>query len=70
MEGWAKIIQAADFAGLSVKNFRTLLQKGLKHSRLPSGTIQLNMDGLMNILNLLLKAAIRWSELWVKLKTG
>ncbi len=39
MVGWGKIKAAAKYAGLSERTFRDLLKKGLKHSRLPSGTI-------------------------------
>lgn len=39
MEGWTKIEGAASYCGMSVRTIRGWLKKGLKHSRLPSGTI-------------------------------
>ena len=36
---WTKIKPAAQYAGVSERTFRTWLNKGLKHTRLPSGTI-------------------------------
>ena len=44
MEGWGKVKSAADYAGLSERTLRTLLQKGLKHSILPSGTILIKYE--------------------------
>lgn len=37
--GWAKVPQAAEHLGLSPRTVRDLLKRGLPHSRLPSGTI-------------------------------
>ena len=37
--GWGKVKQAARYAGVGERTFRDFLKKGLKHSRLPSGTI-------------------------------
>jgi excisionase family DNA binding protein len=37
--GWAKIKEAAKYAGVSVRTFRDWLKDGLRHSRLSSGTI-------------------------------
>jgi len=39
MTGWAKVKKAAHYAGISERTFRDWLHSGLKHSRLPSGTI-------------------------------
>lgn len=44
MDGWAKIKMAAAYAGISERTMRTLLKEGLKHSRLPSGTILLKYE--------------------------
>lgn len=38
-EGWAKIKMAAKYAGIGERTFRDWLRQGLKHSRLPTGTI-------------------------------
>jgi hypothetical protein len=37
--GWTKIKGGAPYAGVSVRTFRSWLKQGLKHVRLPSGTI-------------------------------
>jgi excisionase family DNA binding protein len=37
--GWAKIKEAAKYAGVSVRTFRDWLKDGLRHSRLSTGTI-------------------------------
>ena len=39
MQGWAKIKQAAKYADISERTLRDWLKQGLKHSRLPTGTI-------------------------------
>ena len=39
MTGWKKVADAAKYAGVSVRTFRDWLKDGLKHSKLPSGTI-------------------------------
>ena len=36
---WKKIKAASQYAGISERLFRDFLKKGLRHSRLPSGTI-------------------------------
>ena len=38
-EGWTKIKDAGKYAGLSERTMRDLLKQGLKHIRLPSGTV-------------------------------
>ena len=37
--GWAKVKEAAKYAGVSERSFRDWLNNGLRHIRLPSGTI-------------------------------
>jgi excisionase family DNA binding protein len=39
MEGWGKIKPVAEYADVSERTFRDWLKNGLKHSRLPSGTV-------------------------------
>ena len=39
MTGWAKIKKAAEYSGISERTMRDWLKDGLKHSRLPSGTV-------------------------------
>jgi len=39
MSGWSKIKSAAKYAGISERTMRNWLKDGLKHSRLPSGTV-------------------------------
>ena len=39
MSGWSKIKTAAKYAGISERTMRSWLKDGLKHSRMPSGTI-------------------------------
>jgi len=39
MSGWSKIKSAAKYAGISERTMRDWLKDGLKHSRLPSGTV-------------------------------
>lgn len=39
MEGWARIKEGAKHGGVKERTFRDWLRAGLKHSRLPSGTI-------------------------------
>jgi excisionase family DNA binding protein len=50
MEGWACIKKAAQYADVSVRTMRDWLKEGLKHSRLPSGTIRIrysDVDGYL-----------------------
>ena len=44
--GWAKVKDAAEYAGLGERTFRGLLKKGMRHSRLPSGTILVRFDAI------------------------
>jgi hypothetical protein len=39
MDGWSKIKPGATYAGVSERTFRYYLKDGLRHVRLPSGTI-------------------------------
>ncbi len=39
METWGKIKTSAKYAGVCGRTFRPWLKMGLKHSRLPSGTV-------------------------------
>ena len=39
ISGWAKIRAAASYAGIKERTLRSWLKEGLKHSRLPSGTV-------------------------------
>ena len=41
--GWARIKGAADYSGVSERTLRSWLKEGLKHSRLPSGTILIKL---------------------------
>jgi excisionase family DNA binding protein len=46
MSGWAKVKDAAEYAGVSPRTFRKWLKDGLKHSRLPSGTILISIKDI------------------------
>ena len=46
MKGWAKVKDAAKYAGMSERTFREWLKKGLQHSVLPSGTILLKYSAV------------------------
>ncbi|MBA4397320.1 MAG: hypothetical protein C0394_08055 [Syntrophus sp. (in: bacteria)] len=39
MEGWGKIKEAAKYAGIRERTMRGWLQKGLRHARMPTGTV-------------------------------
>ena len=39
MQGWVKIKRASKYAGVSERTMRHWFKEGLKHSRLPTGTI-------------------------------
>lgn len=43
MTGWFKIPAAAEYMGLSPRSVRPMLKQGLKHSKLPSGTILMSI---------------------------
>lgn len=44
MTGWVKIKKAAEYSGISERTLRYYLKDGLKHSRLPSGTILIKYE--------------------------
>ena len=46
MIGWSKIKAAAKYAGVSERTLRSWLKAGLKHSRLPSGTILIKYSSI------------------------
>lgn len=39
MTGWMKVKPASKYAGVSERTFRNWLKTGLRHCRLPTGTI-------------------------------
>lgn len=41
---WAKITSAAEYYGLSPRTLRKLLRDGMPHSKLPSGTILIELE--------------------------
>lgn len=43
MNGWVKTVPAAKYYGVSVRTFRGMLKQGFPHSRLPSGTILIEL---------------------------
>ena len=50
-EGWGKVKVASKYAGVSERTFRDWLKQGLKHSRLPSGTVLIrysDIDGFLS----------------------
>jgi hypothetical protein len=50
MDGWAKIKPAAKHAGVSERTLRDWLKMGLRHTRLPSGTILIKFSHLDGFL--------------------
>jgi hypothetical protein len=46
MEGWAKVRAAAAYACVSPRTIRKWLNEGLRHARLPSGTILIKYDAV------------------------
>ena len=44
MQGWAKIKSAAEYAGIKERTMRGWLKDGLKHARLPSGTVLIKYE--------------------------
>jgi hypothetical protein len=44
MQGWLKANSAAGYAGVSPRTLRTWLRKGLRHSRLSTGTILIKCE--------------------------
>jgi len=39
MDGWGKIKAAAMYAGIKERTMRNWLKQGLRHARIPSGTV-------------------------------
>ena len=46
MEGWANIKNAAKYADVSERTLRTWLKEGLRHAKLPTGTIRIRYDAV------------------------
>ena len=46
MQGWGKIKKAAEYSDISERTMRDWLKDGLKHSRLPSGTVLIRYEDL------------------------
>ena len=51
MDGWAKVKPAARYAGISERTMRYWLKQGLRHSRLPSGTVLIQYADVDHFLN-------------------
>jgi len=50
--GWLKVKLAAEYAGVSERTFRAqFLRRGLKHSRLPSGTVLIKTGDIDKFLD-------------------
>ena len=50
MKGWANVKNAFKYADVSEKTFRSWLNEGLKHSRLPSGMIRIKYTDIDEFL--------------------
>ena len=46
MIGWCKVKNAAKYADVSERKIREWLKDGLKHSRLPTGTIRIRYSDI------------------------
>jgi hypothetical protein len=46
LNGWVKIKGAADYIGLSARSVRTLLKKGLRFSKLDTGTVLISIRNI------------------------
>lgn len=44
--GWAKIKDAARYAGIGDKTFRKWLKKGLRYSKAPTGVLLVKLDDI------------------------
>ena len=51
MQGWAKVKDAARYADVSERTFRSWIKHGLCHSRLPSGMIRVQYSAIDEFLN-------------------
>lgn len=49
-QGWVKIPDAAQYSGVSTRTFRKWLAAGLKHARLPSGTVLVQISDINEYL--------------------
>lgn len=50
MEGWGKVKAVAKYAGVSERTVRTWTREGLRHVRLPSGTILIRREWIDEFL--------------------
>ncbi len=50
MTGWANVLNASKYADVSEGTMRGWLNKGLKHSRLPTGTIRIKYSDIDEFL--------------------
>ena len=46
IRGYARVRQAAEYAGVKERTFRSWLKQGLRHSRLPSGTVLVSFQAI------------------------
>jgi excisionase family DNA binding protein len=51
MNGWAKVKEAARYAGVSERTLRDWLQEDLRHARLPSGRILIRLADIDGYLD-------------------
>ena len=51
IRGWLKPSEAAQYSGVSLKVFRSWLNDGLRHSRLPNGRILVSVSAIDEFLN-------------------
>lgn len=49
-DGWTKIKRAAQYAGIGDRTMREWLKAGLRHSRLPTGTILVRFSDIDEFL--------------------
>jgi hypothetical protein len=50
VEGWGKIPESARYAGMKPRAFREWLKGGLKHTRMPSGTVLVKFSDIDSFL--------------------
>ncbi len=51
MTGWLKTKTGSRYADVSIRTFRDWLKSGLRHSRLPSGSIRIKKEWIDEYLN-------------------
>jgi len=51
MTGWMKVREAARYSGVSIRTFRSWLKMGLRHSRLPTGTVLISFQAIDEFLS-------------------